>query len=520
MPLTWMFSMDLRNLGESLLLLTSLLYVAFCIPRTSATPGSFVRAIDPNRSLSKELEVLCLVSFVYMIWTHSTFGSLTLTTTQQDPSIIAYPTAPSPGLSSPRSMESKRNTTVVFSNKANFGYVWMSVPKNYRESRDDGIFTALLLGPLIVSALLVSSLQHNGSSPDGLPTDWLIEKPSELRNPRASITPAHSLLLSRYALVNLGTYCSAILLFHVCASWWLEGRYRKKASVPDGERSSVPRSEGRRAWFYILFSVVVSLGSLSMKIILGRQSSGIWLIASLFYQFALYMALRLAHRGFTLGELGLVCFGGTAICLEFLNLTIARIWPVTTAFIRTYRLPTPLLIFQISLIVGSFLTGFLLSPFLVLSRNIAQRPVHRLRFPQQKDRNRRYYALGFYGGTVLIVGVLIGMWTRWCLGNRDPWLWTVFWLVEGRRKWSRPALLCYWASLCSLSVAGWNRQLSRSRKYRPRTTATDNGALPGPLEPVTVPTSSSSTPPQTSITDLPSSRVCNPSSSMARELLE
>ena len=46
---------------------------------------------------------------------------------------------------------------------------------------------------------------------------------------------------------------------------------------------------------------------------------------SLFYQFTLYVALRLAHRGFTLGELGLVCFGGTALSMELLNLTIARV---------------------------------------------------------------------------------------------------------------------------------------------------------------------------------------------------
>jgi len=118
--------------------------------------------------------------------------------------------------------------------------------------------------------------------------------------------------------------------------------------------------------------------------------------------------------------------------------------------------------------VGSFLTGFLLSPFLVLSRNNAQRPVHRLRFPQEKERNRRYYALGFYIGTVLIVGTLIGMWTRWCLGNRDPWLWVIFRILEGKKKWTRPALLSYWALLGIISVAGWNRQLARSRRFRPR----------------------------------------------------
>jgi dolichol kinase len=69
---------------------------------------------------------------------------------------------------------------------------------------------------------------------------------------------------------------------------------------------------------------------------------------------------------------------------------------------------------------------------------------------------------------VLIIGGLIGLWTRWCLGNRDPWLWVIFWVLEGRNQWSRPALLAYWGLLCSISVAGWNRQLARSRRYKSR----------------------------------------------------
>lgn len=72
------------------------------------------------------------------------------------------------------------------------------------------------------------------------------------------------------------------------------------------------------------------------------------------------------------------------------------------------------------------------------------------------------------------------MWTRWCLGNRDPWLWAIFRILEGRRKWSRPALLIYWASLGSLSVAGWNRQLARSRRYRAAAAhAGENGNVTG-----------------------------------------
>ena len=153
-------------------------------------------------------------------------------------------------------------------------------------------------------------------------------------------------------------------------------------------------------------------------------------------------------------------------------------WPKTAPFIETYRLPTPLLIFQIALIAGSFITGFLLSPLLALSRHIAQRPVRRLRFPQEKRRHRRALAAGFYIGTVVIVVGLIGSWTWWNLGRRNPWLWTILWLLEGRKTWSRPMLLAYWGLLGSISVAGWNRQLSRSRRYRHRGGTQDNVIVP------------------------------------------
>jgi dolichol kinase len=144
-----------------------------------------------------------------------------------------------------------------------------------------------------------------------------------------------------------------------------------------------------------------------------------------------------------------------------------QIWPVETSYIKSYRLPTPLLIFQIAMIPGALFTGFLLAPLLVFSRRLAQQPVRKLRFPRQKQKHRRMLAAGFYLGSVLIVGGLVGLWTRWCLGNRDPWVWSAFWLLEGRRKWSRPVLLAYWAALGSIAVAGWNRQLARTRKYRP-----------------------------------------------------
>ena len=44
-----------------------------------------------------------------------------------------------------------------------------------------------------------------------------------------------------------------------------------------------------------------------------------------FFQFSLYVCARLAHRGFTFGELGLVAFGATVLFMELLNLTSAKV---------------------------------------------------------------------------------------------------------------------------------------------------------------------------------------------------
>jgi dolichol kinase len=136
------------------------------------------------------------------------------------------------------------------------------------------------------------------------------------------------------------------------------------------------------------------------------------------------------------------------------------LWPDSTEFIKTFRAPTPLLVYQLGVIPGAFITGILLAPLLVLSRSIAQKPVRRLRFPHQKEAQRRLLALGFYVGVVLVAFLLIGTWTRWCLGGRDPWLWVLFWLLEGQTKWSRIALLAYWTALVLAVVISWQAQFT------------------------------------------------------------
>ncbi|TFY53040.1 hypothetical protein EVJ58_g9671 [Rhodofomes roseus] len=437
--------------------------------------------------ISIELALLIIASVIYfcvtrVYWTrippHD--DSATQQTNGQD-------RPASPGLVA---RDNRRTSNLVpnVASKSNYiGFVWMTVPKNYRDSADDGMLFGLLTGPLMSAALLYLSEKAAAESPplDPLPQSWIIERPNVLDGSTYPLTALQALVLSRRNLVDMATVCSTILIVHVIASWMTERRHRRKLKVPEGEVSSVPRKETRRTYLSVLFTLSVSLWVLCVRIALSEMRLGIWqninyyeiLVCAMFFQFSLYVSIRMAHHGFTLGELAVVCFGATVLLLEAMNLTIARIWPVTTSFIKTYRLPTPLLIYQIALIPGSLLVGVLLSPLLYLSRHIAQQPVRRLRYPEQKQRHRRLLALGFYAGAVLIVGGLIGLWTRWLLGSRDPWLWALFWILEGKTKWSRPALLAYWAALGSISVAGWSRQLARSRRYRHRSVVNAAGEV-------------------------------------------
>ncbi|KAG2157960.1 Fph type histidine kinase [Suillus bovinus] len=463
---TWTFCMDTRYMGESLLLIGSLA----CFNKKLSDDTHDI--IDS--SMSTEMYVLIIIAMFYIIRAHTILPQFNATA----------PTAPeSRRATSPRTetREIRRSGSQLSPTiKPRFSFIWMSVPKNYRHVRF--LSVRLLLPPMIALALLYSALRqvHSPSSDPNLPPPhWLIEAPSVLHNPRSPDSAIDALIQSRRGLVDYSTMCSFILLAQVCSSWIIETRYRGRPSVPEGERGSVPRSEMRRTWLYVLFTFGMTMLAITVRYLFALAEIPIWRnisyldigIGSLFYQLCLYSALRLAHGGFTLGELALVCFGGLSLATELLGLTRARIWPKTAPFIETYRLPTPLLIFQIALIAGSFITGFLLSPLLALSRHIAQRPVRRLRLPQEKQQHRRALAAGFYMGTITIVVGLIGSWTWWNLGRRNPWLWTILWLLEGRKKWSRPMLLAYWGLLGSISVAGWNRQLSRSRRYRHRNTS-------------------------------------------------
>ncbi|WVW82713.1 hypothetical protein I302_104724 [Kwoniella bestiolae CBS 10118] len=408
------------------------------------------------------------------------------------------------------------------------GCLWGTEPREYRESLDDGIFFALLLGPLVASALLHAALTQLSTNPESpLPGDWNIEFPLVLPStpiwksinttstvPSDTIKALSALATSRRNLVQLFTLCGFVLLVHLTRSLHLEIKQSKQSlSTPlspqigslslerensDHSKLSAQQSSGtywlrlgewKRTRSVVGFSFLVTGCCVIVKIVTAIIGRGVWsdmspsdiVIATLFYQFSLYVCVRLARRGFTLGELGVVCNAATALFMEVVNLTRMKIVLLQTPFIKTYRLPTPLLTFQLALIPGSLLAGFLLSPLLYLSRHLAQKPAHRLRFPHEKPVHRRLLALGFYGGSAIVCGGLVGLWAQWLLNGRNPWVWVVCWFFEGRHAWSRPALISYWGGLAAISVAGWNRQLNRARRHRRYTvpgTSSSRGETP------------------------------------------
>jgi dolichol kinase len=197
------------------------------------------------------------------------------------------------------------------------------------------------------------------------------------------------------------------------------------------------------------------------------------ILTSQFFQFALYAMVRLARQGMTVGELGFIAQGATVIFLEAVNFAFAKVLSPNFETFRTYRAPTPLLIYQHALLPGPLLIGLLLSPLLYLSRHTASRrfrrrnPTEDKKFRESNNTQRKFLALGFYAFSALIIGGPIGLYAHWSLGKRNPWMWAIYWILQGRRSWTRPLLVVYWATLVTLSIWGWNRRLTRMRRFRP-----------------------------------------------------
>ncbi|UZJ56783.1 hypothetical protein CBS101457_006103 [Exobasidium rhododendri] len=354
------------------------------------------------------------------------------------------------------------------------GAIWATDERNYRPCGDDGAICGLLLGPLLAVCCLFTSLEDQNktrpASGDSLIfPPWRIEAPLPILGSRNTPHPKFSaLILSRCSLLSLQTLTSATLLCHLLATKWIK------------KPSDFPKSNWKKLWSFIKFSAVISLFLTLIREVFMNTSIPIWtdltrsevVVSTLFFQCNLYTISRLARKSFTLGELGIVATVGVTLCIEAINLTMAKLTPGSTPYVKTFRRPTPLLIFQLALVVGTFMIGFLLSPLLYLSRNLAQKPVHRLRWPHKRDMHRRLLAGFFYFFAALFVVLVLGNWVWWLLGKRNPWLWTVHFVVGGKRWWSRPLLVTYWFALVSLSISGWQATVLGGKRFRFRPAGT------------------------------------------------
>lgn len=349
--------------------------------------------------------------------------------------------------------------------------IWATDYRNYRSCPEDGAIIALLMPPLLACASLFSAIQDQAASPrstrasgEALPNPpWLVDGPLPILSHQRKLPGGMTaLILSRYSLVSMMCLTSSILLCHLLATKFV----RKPHEFPKSnwyKLRSFTAFASVLAVFFELVKEVAAFRGLPLWANLARWEV---IAASLLFQANLYAISRLARKSFTLGELGIVAAVGVTLTMETLHLFVAKLLPVTTPYIKTFRRPTPLLIFQLALIVGTFMAGFLLSPLLYLSRNLAQKPTHRLRWPDKRNLHRKLLAAFFYLFTVLYIVGVVGMWIRWLLYKRDPWLWTASFLLKGRQPWSRPALIGYWILLISISISGWQAVVANAKRFR------------------------------------------------------
>lgn len=204
---------------------------------------------------------------------------------------------------------------------------------------DDGVLTALLMGPYAAVSMLYGSL----TTPNLplRPPSWLVEAPATLPHSALKMPAREALLCARRNLVQLTTLCSFVLLVQLCTSKHVD-LSRIKAGF------WCPKTRGRRSWLFVGYSLLISAAVVTFHIVSDMLSLNVWkgmpsydreesiltsldltyfdvLVISSFYQFCLYVMARLSHGGFTLGELGLVAHGATALFMETTNLTIALV---------------------------------------------------------------------------------------------------------------------------------------------------------------------------------------------------
>ncbi|WFD33931.1 dolichol kinase [Malassezia cuniculi] len=334
----------------------------------------------------------------------------------------------------------------------------VSTPVRYirRYEPVDPIYVAVLM-PMLAASMLLGTASDGALAPPHIGAnaagDWNTEY---LPIFKWHVPPT----AAKAVHVDVQSLVSLTVLLHIIIATWQRVRVG-------------PRFEGRRTVLELctgFLSAGIAIAGISVVgkaaakgMFLGDLSYTQIIVTSAMCQSTLLLWSRVGERNFTLAELSASCAFAVMMGVEAVNMTASALWPAIG--LSVFREPTALLAYQLALITGMLLIGFLLSPLLVLSRTLAQRPMHRLRWPDKRDLHRRLLALSFFVFATLIVVGVLGTWVRILLGRRDPWFYVVRSLFQGSHWWSRWALLAYWAALCNVALLFVQLIVKRVWKY-------------------------------------------------------
>lgn len=289
----------------------------------------------------------------------------------------------------------------------------------------------------------------------GLKGAWRAEKLDVQNDP----------LLGRCSAVDLQILCAALMGFHVLASS-ISRRLRKR----QGRHLPIEELSGLQAFAYF-HGFCAALALLFTGIHMALRAAGLgryffanlpsWMVlaVSLSFQLQLYIWTRVAQQNCTIGELAILSASTMSLFHEACVMTMARLIPSYAVMYQ--REPTVLLVYHLALIVGMLLVGLVLSPLLVLSRNLARRPTHRLRWPDKRNLHRRLLAMGFFVLSIFLVLGVLGPWVSWQLGGRNPWLYVIRFTLQGPTWWSRWTLVGYWGLLCNIALLSIQLMVNR-----------------------------------------------------------
>jgi len=132
---------------------------------------------------------------------------------------------------------------------------------------DDGVLTALLMGPYAAVSMLYGSLTTTDQSlrPDA----WLVEAPATLPHSTSKLPAREALLCARRNLVQLTTLCSFVLLVQLCTSKQVDLSRIKTGFW-------FPKLRGRRSWLFVGYSLLISTAAVTFHIASDMLSLNIW----------------------------------------------------------------------------------------------------------------------------------------------------------------------------------------------------------------------------------------------------